>query len=133
MPGSKAVGQGLKDGTAGGGTGATSCVVALARDGSAVDEIVWAATALTDGGSGTDLAADCESLSTVTWTASTLLVGADAPLAFTDTWVDALVSDCATGSVGAGGVAVAVGSGASATLVVTASLVSVLSAVVELV
>ena len=124
MPGSNAVGQSRKDGTVGGGTGHTS----------GIDDIVWAATGLTGGGSDTDSAADCESVSTVTSTASTLLAGADVWSAvFMGTWVDALVSDCATGSVGADGVTVAVGSGASAAVVVAASLVSVLSNVVELV
>ena len=70
--------------------------------------------------------ADCESVSTVTSTASTLLAGAVAALAAcTGTRIDSLVSDCATGSVPAGGVAVAVGSGASAAMVVAPSIVSV--------
>ena len=76
---------------------------------------------LTGGGSDTDLAADGGFVSTFTSTASTVLAGADAGLAFTGMWMDSLVSDYATGSVVAGGGAVAVGSGVAPALVSSVS------------
>lgn len=74
MPGSKAVGQGLRDGTVGGVT----AVVTAAGSVSAVDDIVCTAKELTATRvSDPDLSSGSGSVSTLTSTASTLLSGAD--------------------------------------------------------
>jgi hypothetical protein len=100
VPGSKAVGRGRNDGTAGGVTAVVTTAVRIF----VVDDMVCAATELIPTRpSGTDLRAGCGSASTftstastLTSTASTLLTGAGVPVDSTAEWAD--FPDSAAGS-----------------------------------
>jgi hypothetical protein len=113
VPGSNAVGQSLRDGTAGGVTAVVTAAVRIPT----VDDMVCAAKELTGTPAASGLASDCESVSTSTSTESTLLVGADVSGA--SAWVDFLDSDflVAVGSAAGGESSAAVGSALSVELV----------------